>query len=260
MEVEDANSVARIFPYGGSYAKATISKSENSSRHFDATKRAQSLGPSSRETTVSLESQEDHEDARDKAYEFDNGLHLTFGHPPKGRIGFAFGRNPNACDVVLPNVGSGISGRHFYLTFDHQNRLIIKDASRNGTIVEYNGKGGFRRKSFTWIISGHSVVDRKKLIVVKPHDQIWLRIVVSKHQACKSEYVDNVRRFREEMTENDQLPMSLLGLPSLLSTAENSEAQTVSQKSILLEDKQLGEGSFELSFIPGTLVPVLNML
>lgn len=63
-------------------------------------------------------------------------------------LGYSFGRDPQ-CDVWLGETG-GISNRHFYITFDEQHRLILKDTSTWGTAVGYRDKEV--RNRFTWTL------------------------------------------------------------------------------------------------------------
>lgn len=82
-------------------------------------------------------------------------LRLTFDHLPHDmQLGYMFGTDRKACDVLLGRRGqAGISGRHFYITFDDQRRLILRDISKGGTAVSYNNQGATQnRRGFTWIL------------------------------------------------------------------------------------------------------------
>jgi hypothetical protein len=103
----------------------------NISRNFTPHQETRS-GPRSRESTAPLE-----DDTHD--YTSFPRLHLTFNPGPRGSRGLEFGTNPN-CDIVLPRL-EHISRVHCALTFDNQRRLILRNLSSNGTIVEYNVKG-----------------------------------------------------------------------------------------------------------------------
>src|SRR5947199_9050890 len=183
--MEDANLIACLYPHEDDkefrYARGAIGSPENSSRYVSAMRQKPHplLGRQSRESTAPLEEQKD----ETPAYLYEPGLQLTFSHRPKGDKGFALEKGRNKCDIVLPNVEDSISGCHCYLTFDDQNRLILQDNSSNGTIVHYDGKGGERRRKFTWILGGHKVPDEKtKKIVIEFHKHLKFRIVVSKHE------------------------------------------------------------------------------
>jgi hypothetical protein len=115
----------------------------------------------SRESTVSLEDEE--EDTQDVTpYP---GLQLTFNRGPKAGQGLVLRTDPN-CDIVLPQL-SKISRFHCALTFDAQRRLILRDFSKHGTIVTYNGEGQESRHHFTWILGGHKVPRDTKNIVIE---------------------------------------------------------------------------------------------
>jgi len=114
----------------------------------------------SRESTVSLEDKVDNIPT-DTSYP---RFQLTFNPGPKAGQGLVLGTDSN-CDIVLPQL-SKISRRHCALTFDASRRLILRDFSHHGTIVEYNDKGEELRRHFTWIIGGHRVPrDTKKIAI-----------------------------------------------------------------------------------------------
>lgn len=80
------------------------------------------------------------------------GLDLSFDKMPKGSRGFVIGTDPRTCDIVLPRV-RGISRRHCYLTFDADKRLILRDTSKHGTAVWYDGHSNGDRRRATWVLS-----------------------------------------------------------------------------------------------------------
>lgn len=88
------------------------------------------------------------EPADRKASEFDGMpfIDVRFSKVPRSSHGLLFGCTKK-CDVVLPNI-KGPSNYHFCLTFDDQNRFIVKDLDSSlGTEVTYDNKGkGTRRK------------------------------------------------------------------------------------------------------------------
>ena len=87
----------------------------------------------SRESTAPLE------DKKDQATYPE--LYLAFNSGLKYSHGLIFETDPNNCNVVLPRLRS-ISNRYYYLTFDTQRRLVLRDYSTYRTIVEYNGQRG----------------------------------------------------------------------------------------------------------------------
>ena len=194
-------------------------------------------GSRSRESTVSLEDEE--ENTRDDtSYP---RLQLTFNPGPKSGQGLMLGTDPN-CDIVLPRL-KHISKRHCALTFDDQRRLILRDFSKHGTIVEYDKKGGESRYYFTWILGGHKVPRKTKKLVIEIQG-ISFQIIVSTHDENPLLYIANVDRFLQEAKANDELPLGELGIQSSSSTAAPSGAHTPSQGPIRLKQETLGNGTF----------------
>ncbi|EGE81476.2 serine/threonine protein kinase [Blastomyces dermatitidis ATCC 18188] len=97
-----------------------------------------------------------------------------------------------------------------YESFSYRN----KDALRNGTTVFYDGKGGEKRRNFTWIL-GDPTANQFKQIV-----------------------------FRNELTASTELFFGGLGLQSRTPTAPVSGAQTPPQDPILIKRGFLGAGGF----------------
>lgn len=64
----------------------------------------------------------------------------------KGRI--IFGSDPDRCDVLLASKRGDfmISGLHFYVVFDDNQQLLIKDVSTYGLVVSYNGQAKDERR------------------------------------------------------------------------------------------------------------------
>jgi len=239
--MEDLNLIACLFPEDGDpEALEAIYMSENRSRYVPPHVLPQGQTKSkyrSRESTVSLEEEEDNT-PNDASYP---GLQLTFNPGPKAGQGLVLGTDPN-CDIVLPQL-SMISRRHCALTFDAQRRLILRDFSRNGTIVKYDDKGGESRHHFTWIAGGHNVPRDTKKILIEIQG-ISFRIIVSTHDENPRLYNANVDRFLQEAKANEELPFGGLGIQSLNSTAPPSGTQTPSQNPIRLKQGTLGKGAF----------------
>ncbi|KAF2176964.1 hypothetical protein K469DRAFT_534066, partial [Zopfia rhizophila CBS 207.26] len=218
-------------------ARDAISSPENSSRFVPRLlqKPEPLLGRESRESTAPLEENKN----EPPAYFYEDGLQLTFNHGPKGDKGFALGINRNECDIVLPKLG-GIKKLHGYFTFD-ENRFIWRDSSTYGTIVTYDGKGGERRRKFTWILGGHEVPDNTEEIVIELHKHLKFQIVVSKHDTHADQYI---KRFHAETAAQDEPRIGRLGMHSPGSTAPHSDTHTPNQGRIVLKRRTLGKGSF----------------
>jgi len=191
----------------------------------------------SRESTVSLEDKVDNIPT-DTSYP---RFQLTFNPGPKAGQGLVLGTDSN-CDIVLPQL-SKISRRHCALTFDASRRLILRDFSHHGTIVEYNDKGGELRRHFTWIIGGHRVPRDTKKIAIGIQG-IKFQIIVSTHDTHPDLYNVNVDRFLQQVSANDELPLGTLGIRSTSSTVAPSGARTTNQGPIRLKQEKLGTGHF----------------
>lgn len=250
--------IACLYPYNkNELARQAVKKRENASRVIEAReKRPELLGRESRETTAPPDdnvSNIAYEETPD--YNYEVGLQLTFSHGPKGSHGFVIGTEASSCDIVVAKTSDHrVSRRHCYITFDAQRRLIVRDCSSNGTIVEYDKKGGDNRRNFTWIIGGHDGLHDFKELVIKLDDQLQFQVVVSKSRFPEI-FLQNVDQFRAEIAVNNELPFGALGLQSAASTAGASGTQTPEErgdldmpnkKSILFKRKKLGHGTFSV--------------
>ena len=245
--------IACLYPYDDSpcfYARTAVNSDENSSRHIEPQQEVPELpGRRSRESTAPPGNSEN----KTQSYLYEPGLQLMFSHGPKAGLGFVFGAEASSCDIPLPPLQE-ISRRHCYLTFDEQQRLIVRDTSSYGTIVTYNRKGGEKRRNFTWIVGGHRVPDETEEIIIQINDDLKFQVVVSK-PTFPDLFVGNVDQFHTEIADYDELPFGALGFQSAISTAAASGTQTPkqgggtrtpNQNSILLKQKRLGKGAFSV--------------
>ena len=249
--MEDSNLIACLFPVGrNTAAQDVICMPQNSGRYMPS-QRGTELERGSRESTVS----EDDKDNEPTAYP---GLRLTFNLGPRAGQGFVIGTDGNYCDIVLPNFDK-ISRRHCCLTFDAKRRLILRDISRNGTTVMYDGQGGEKRRTivtmndegrekrhhFSWILSGENL-DEINQIIIKIGD-IEFQIIISKHETYPDLYSDNVDRFLYEAKVGNELPFGALGFQSTTSTAQQSGAHTPTPHTpIYINQWRLGKGHFSI--------------
>lgn len=98
------------------------------------------------------------------------------------------------------------------------------------------------RRDFRWIISGHPIPEKKKLIVVELHKNLKFRVVVSRYRIASELHIDNVNRFLQGSMSMDDL-FGQLGLPSRQPTEPPSGARTPGIGTIYLK-KKLGEATF----------------
>ncbi|KLJ13210.1 hypothetical protein EMPG_11864 [Blastomyces silverae] len=244
--MEHPDLVAVLYAYHRSPdAIAAITAPENASMHIPARHKEEPPPPSLRSRDPTPEREESDDESSN--YLNNEALQLTFSHrPKKGNQGFCLGRDKNRCDIYLPNLETEyyISAQHCFLTFDNQNRLILRDQSSNGTIVTYDGKGGKKRRNFRWILAGDPFANTFKQIVVRLHPQLQFIIFVSKawmghHPA---QYISKVEQFRNELTASTEPSIGGLGLQSQTTTAPMSGAQTPPQDPIFLKRELLGAG------------------
>ena len=211
-----------------------IHMSENRGRYFPPNGEIESENRS-RESTISLE------DVVTQAPNYTPpGLRLTFSAGPKAGGGFVIGTDRSRCDIVLPNLGK-ISRRHCSLTFDAQRRLILRDFSRHGTILTYDGKGGEIRHHFTWILSGKFVEKVKRLII--QFQELQFQIIILKHETHLDLYMKNIDQFLLQANVDDELTFGALGIQSTSSTAHQSGVLTP-QTPIYVGQERIGSGNF----------------
>lgn len=170
-------------------------------------------------------------------------MELRFSDTPRSSHGIVFGRDPDS-DIPLPNFPC-ISHHHFTLTFDDQNRLIVKDwSSLVGTQVTYNNEGEGLRSGFQWIIVGRNsfAADRRIIVSIPYRPAVQLHIVPGQHDTESSAYIDKVQRFREGSATAEDLFRGL-DMPNRPETQMPTGVQTPGAGPIYLR-KKLGEGAF----------------
>jgi len=177
-------------------------------------------------------------------------IRLTFDKPPKNKQEFVFGSDEKFCDVRLGSRRSGISGRHFCITFDDYGRTILKDLSRSGTYVSYDGQGQNERKcKFTWIFFPNFEIKVK--LKTNRYENLIFEIKLGTHETCKAEYQANVMTFLEE-SRNTIFPLGLLDIRSQETTAPPSQATSRAlsprQRPFYLLRRELGSGAFGMVY------------
>ncbi|PQE10726.1 kinase-like domain protein [Rutstroemia sp. NJR-2017a WRK4] len=252
--MEDSTLIARLYPAEDDNGNTlhAIGMPANKSRYIPSPKGLR-YEVRSRESTVS-ESGEDYDPT------IQPGLQLTFNFGPKAGNGLVFGTDENFCDIVLPQFLKKISRHHCYLTFDEKRRLILRDISRHGTIVRYDGEGGEKRQNivtrhekgesqhqcFTWILSGAGVPDESKNIVIEIQG-IKFEIIVSKYNMQSDFYKEIVDQFLARADANERLPFGALHIRSTNTTATQSGTQTPQvqlQTPVYLRLGVVGSGQF----------------
>lgn len=187
----------------------------------------------SRETTPTTNT------GNEEREDFCSQLRLSFDLLPKDiQRGFVFGSNPASCDVLLERAGGPVSRQHFCITFDDQERVVLKDTSSSNTIVSYDGHAATQqRHHFTWILfPGYD-------IRVKISGGLEFRIELPEHHSCRHEYSQRVRSYLEK-SRNAIGPLDLLNIHSLQSTAAPTEPVSPRQHPIYIMGNELGRGNF----------------
>ncbi|KAL7919355.1 CAMK family protein kinase [Trichoderma austrokoningii] len=262
----DANLIARLYPVDPTASKGralyTVNMDQNRSRymlpesifndgHYSKASSVSSVSLEEEEVVVVEEEEEVvvvEEEEEEDNYMYSEGLELRFDDPRKRRVGVVIGRGPN-CDIVLPSLESvkGVGENQCVLMFDDQQRLILRDMRnpdrrKDGTYVTYDGKGGFKRRGFTWILGGDDFTEDKKIIIAL-HKNLKFRIVVAPHDIHSAQHKENVARFLNAATADvDDLTFNGMDLRSVESTAAPTGVQTPSREAILLDNGELGRG------------------
>jgi serine/threonine protein kinase len=242
------DSIACLYPIE-KFSKAwdVVTNDRNSSRKVNPQEEsAQPSGPGDEGSTSD-------DEANSLSHLLGPGLQLTFSQPPKASQGFVFGNDAAKCDIFVPIVGN-VSRHHFYIAFDAQRRLIVRDSSSAGLIVTYNGDGGERRRRFKWVIGGDEVSDRIENIVIEISKALKFQIVVSRPTSTDA-FAARVDHFCRENAQNSEVPLGALGLQSAVRTVTVTRApsagkcegaSTPNKRSILLCQRRLGKGSFSV--------------
>jgi hypothetical protein len=138
-------------------------------------------------------------------------LKLTFDNGPKGEHGFIFGTDAEVCDIVLPNL-PGVSRQHCYISFDDQQRLILKDISRRGTAVWYDGSSTGDRPQGSWMLGngGTSGFPERVKKIVLDIQSIRFQIVVKEPSADLEAYTRRVDDFLKATTARQESTIASL--------------------------------------------------
>ena len=169
-----------------------------------------------------------------------------------GRI--SFGSVPKDVDILLASKRRqhNLSGVHFYITFDAQYRLVIKDDSSGGTIVSYGNQArDQRRHHFSWtLLRKHgeitiTILQRKKetKLAFRIHFPYRDRLCEEQYHVKAAEFMANAQGARGVLSALDRL-----ALPSCDTSIAPSEALSPKQRPVYLDGEPLGEGAFARVF------------
>ncbi|KAI9780819.1 MAG: hypothetical protein M1816_002655 [Peltula sp. TS41687] len=252
--MEDPNLILTVQP-SSELAKRSLKLLHNQNRYFVS--HSPATAPVSTASTRANTPAET--EAIDQEAEEAKHFRLTFDQPPKDILrGFVFGTDKDVCDVLLAERRGQyrISGAHFEITFDQSGRLLLKDVSRSGTAVGFDGQNeDHRRTNFTWILFPQF---RNIIATLKPdwspgkEAKVTFQLDVPETKTCRAQYHEHLHAYLE--ARQKALPcFDVLGIHSQASTAAPSEPQTPRQRPIYHYACQLGSGSF------GTVHKVLNV-
>ena len=211
---------------------------------------------------------EDNTEGKGVSKDFSDLLRFTFSQKPRNvERGFVFGSNPKSCDIVIGSSKGGISGSHFRITFDDQDRLVLIDSSTHGTAVSYNGQARKdKRKSppnrtcnksqdksndFTWILFPE--VKNKRVIIGEniesfpnaPVIEFSMEIAEPKTEYCIKRHGELKNAFLDEM--RTKIPFGL-NIDSHLTTAGQTGSHSpklgAKQRPIWIDGEEIGSGEF----------------
>ncbi|OAA60960.1 CAMK family protein kinase [Niveomyces insectorum RCEF 264] len=176
----------------------------------------------------------------------------------ENQVGFVLGAAESMCDMVLPSAAptfSGVSAVHGLITFDDQNRLVFRDLRDpdrrgDGSAVTYDGRGGEKRRGFSWLLSGTEyLLNENPNITLALHERLKFRVFVPPFDHDSEAHKAKVAAFRSREKQNNpsvlDSALRSLSFDHSNTTALPSGVQTISRGPIFLEDSQpLGCGSF----------------
>lgn len=156
-------------------------------------------------------------------------LVFRFSKPPKTRKGIVAGCSPKA-DIVMLKL-KGISRCHFALTFDDENRLVVRDlGSSMGTCMLYGSVSdpAEPRSNVDFSAEGPGLFDGRPPII-KILDKLQFKLAVPRHDITSDTYLANVKRFREGTADTLFAGMELLSRappePPTLAAGNRGEQQ-----------------------------------
>ena len=179
--------------------------------------------------------------------EYVHRIHLRFDQNTKLKGRVTFGSDPDRSDVLLTpkRRQHGISGLHFYITFDNQNRPVVRDTSKKGLTVSYDGQAvDERRRHFQWIIfPGY-----KQVRITSPQEQ-HVRLAFDAHrphyyETYPQDYEKNVKRFMVDAPQEHEVAFVDLALHSQSTSFAPSESLSPNKRPVYLEQNRLGKGAF----------------
>lgn len=179
---------------------------------------------------------------------------LKFSDGAKTDYGVVIGWASDA-DIIVPK-RPGISRYHAALTFDKENRLIIRDlGSTCGTRVTYDKEEVERGYKVDWIVGGHDFLEDKTPVLEIIGD-FQFRLVVPPQNIWSRQYIDSVTKFRKGTADTTDLfaHLKVQSLPATdLPTPTGIHAPSSKPSGPIFWKKKLGQGTF------GTVMHIFNV-
>ncbi|ATY60032.1 tousled-like kinase [Cordyceps militaris] len=186
---------------------------------------------------------------------WETGYTIRFDEPTKTNEGFVFGTDYEKADFALPS-RSVASRKHFALTFDAENHLIVRDLeSTNGTRLIYSDPNAtdakdvdeVKAKQMEWSARGPSMTNGFHPII-DIRGKLRFQIVVPTH-IRDAEYFRKVAEYCQGAHCEDIGRLGIQNIPDTISaTPVTSKSQRPSELSKSEERpfwrKKIGEGSF----------------
>lgn len=136
-------------------------------------------------------------------------LMFRFTKPPRTRREIMCGYSQHA-EITTPQLKS-ISRCHFALTFDNNNRLVVRDLNSGiGTCMLYGSLSEKAEPGFNVDLSaeGPNILDERPAII-KLLDDLQFKLVVPRHDIMSETYLANVERFRQGTADAEDLLASM---------------------------------------------------
>ncbi|KAI9844979.1 MAG: hypothetical protein M1837_005123 [Sclerophora amabilis] len=244
--MEDPTLIATLIPTDPrNLAEKAFLRPENRPRYL---KPAESIADSS---TTSATSAQDQRDGNSDDYDFAHRIRLRTTDELKNPVrGIAFGSDPETCDVLLPgNVQRGISGLHFWITFDENRQLLLRDCSTCGTAVSYDRQAQDEvRRNFTWMLGLVKEHGHWDVRVHVPHKKgLAFKIQLASHNTCQAEF--NAEVDRNLAASRDPLAATnVLNIKSLASTALPSQYLSSRRRPVYIQEQKIGSGAYAIVY------------
>lgn len=160
------------------------------------------------------------------SFEDTPSLVFLFSHGARTSLGVVGGCAMDADFHISDMVG--VSRYHLAITFDAQNRPILRDlGSTSGTKLTYNGEKGYRLSNFDWPLVGPSIANGRPPIL-NITDQIQFKVILPSRDYTSPGHIERVARFRAG-TEDPENQLASLIIQSGQSTKLPSKQDTPSR-------------------------------